>query len=520
MVLTFAGVTAFRFLSTTGFSDDHYVHLSGAQQMQFGQWPSHDFVDLGMPLMYAVSAAARGIFGSSLLTEAALVAAAFGLAAALTLKAAVDLSGSILVALGAVVLEVAIYPRSYSYPKVLMYVAGVVAMLRYVDRPSSARMVQLAVVVVAAFLMRHDHGLYLGVAGLVAVLSVCWQDGVCAASSRVGAYAGLVVLLVLPYLLYLWAGTGVGEHVSAGLSLSEVERARTRLPWVSFDFTGPLELNAAPWLYYVFYGLPLAAIAVSWWRPAVLPRERVLPLAVLALLVNAGVIRDSLWVRLPDAIAPAVLLLAALLPVALAWRPAWARAAATAAAILVVVLTTASAFDVGDALERLNRAGLFAELDRLPERFDERAAELADPLSPRQVPSTTAYALLPFFAYAHRCLGPRHFVLTPGFMSEVAVWTGRPFAGGQIWYQPGVLATPAAHALVLERLTSQTVPVTILRAPEYAGLVSTFPELDVYVKRHFSQMASFDSPSGALVVLMNMALATGRDETTGWPCFQ
>ena len=105
-------------------------------------------------------------------------------------------------------------------------------------------------------------------------------------------------------------------------------------------------------------------------------------------------------------------------------------------------------------------------------------------------------------------------------MSEVAVWTGRPFAGGQIWHQPGVLTTPAAHALVLARLASQTVPVTIVRAPQYVGLAYTFPELDAYVKRHFSQVASFDSPSGALVVLMNTSLATGRDEKTGWPCFR
>jgi hypothetical protein len=42
-------VASLRFLSLTGFPDDHYVHLSGAQQMLHGEWPSRDFVDLGAP---------------------------------------------------------------------------------------------------------------------------------------------------------------------------------------------------------------------------------------------------------------------------------------------------------------------------------------------------------------------------------------------------------------------------------------------------------------------------------------
>jgi hypothetical protein len=111
-------------------------------------------------------------------------------------------------------------------------------------------------------------------------------------------------------------------------------------------------------------------------------------------------------------------------------------------------------------------------------------------------------------------------VFTPGFMSEVAVWAGRPFAGGQIWYQPGVLATRADHQRVLDRLAAQTVPVTVLRVPEYAGLAYAFPELDAYVQKHFTEVATFDSPSGPLKVLMNPALATGRDDRTGWPCFR
>ena len=48
-LILFVLVASLRFLSLTGFPDDHYVHLAGAQQMLHGEWPSRDFVDLGAP---------------------------------------------------------------------------------------------------------------------------------------------------------------------------------------------------------------------------------------------------------------------------------------------------------------------------------------------------------------------------------------------------------------------------------------------------------------------------------------
>jgi hypothetical protein len=43
----FVATGAIRYLSLTGFSNDHYQHLAGAQQMRFGEWPTRDFVDPG-----------------------------------------------------------------------------------------------------------------------------------------------------------------------------------------------------------------------------------------------------------------------------------------------------------------------------------------------------------------------------------------------------------------------------------------------------------------------------------------
>src|SRR6185295_10126254 len=47
---------AFRVANVNDLSNDHYMHLAWAQQLLFGELPGRDFVDPGMPLLYALSA--------------------------------------------------------------------------------------------------------------------------------------------------------------------------------------------------------------------------------------------------------------------------------------------------------------------------------------------------------------------------------------------------------------------------------------------------------------------------------
>ena len=52
----FVATFVWRFLTFTGFSNDHYAHLALAQQMLLGEHPIRDFSDPGWPLTYVVSA--------------------------------------------------------------------------------------------------------------------------------------------------------------------------------------------------------------------------------------------------------------------------------------------------------------------------------------------------------------------------------------------------------------------------------------------------------------------------------
>src|SRR5262245_41963 len=110
-----------RYLALVGFSNDHYLFLAGAQQMLMGEWPTRDFVDPGMPLMYGTSAAAQVLLGHTLFAEAVLVVLAFGIASAAVVCAAWMVSRSLVTAIAASGLSMIAFPRSYGYPKLLLY---------------------------------------------------------------------------------------------------------------------------------------------------------------------------------------------------------------------------------------------------------------------------------------------------------------------------------------------------------------------------------------------------------------
>jgi len=85
---------AYRYLSFTDFSNDHFVHLSVAQQITMGDLPVRDFVERGLPLMPLISAAGQVLFGEGLRSELWVIAIAYGAAAALTYVVAMQMSGS------------------------------------------------------------------------------------------------------------------------------------------------------------------------------------------------------------------------------------------------------------------------------------------------------------------------------------------------------------------------------------------------------------------------------------------
>jgi hypothetical protein len=513
-------------MTFAGFNNDHYVHVARAQQMLFGEWPVRDFVDPGLPLMYAVSAAAQYVFGRAIGVEVGLVAVMFALAAALTAVAGARLSGSLvwgaLVALFGVLLN----PRSFGYPKYALYAGAAVVMLALAASPTPRRIVFAAAVVAVAFLFRHDHGLFLGVACGLTLLLASWAAGGRVVRLRALVFIGSVGALLAPWALYVAAYGGHAEYWSSAIAFSRTEAVQSGLRELpQLQLADPVgSSNALAVLFYAFHALPVAAVGLLWQdrrTPERWTGERaVIPsLAVLAILANVTFMRGSLPGQLPDAWVANGLLLAWMAGRIAVQPRGPVRTLGTAAMWVVLAGLAAAIYRGAEVREQLVRA-------RVPEGLSgvrARAADLWTRLTATtpegdHVPSRYAGALLPFLAHVERCTHPRDRLLMTGLFPEVYVLAHRPFAGGHVAFTPAYYSTPRDEALTIARLAQQSVPFVIIVEALEPDLRLRMPAVFAYLDARYVEAGHIDVPETPGVRLLTDRSRAGHD-ASGWPCF-
>jgi hypothetical protein len=515
----FALTAAFRFLALkNGFVDDHFVYISGGRQMLLGDWPTRDWIDPGLPLMFGASAVAQKIFGSTLLAEGMLISIAFGLGAAFTAAAVRQLTGSIALAILAGLFEVAIFPRTYSYPKVVAYAFGFWLYGRYLARPDRSRLFAMAVGVAIAFMFRHDHGLFLGAGGVLTILlareSAAWRTSVREAAT----FTVCLLVLLLPYLIYVQTYGGLWVYFRTGVEFSQREAGRQWHVWPRV-LGDEQPLQSA--LVYELYVLPLVAIGVLLvrrarhdWRAVA---ARVAPLAFVGLLVDVSFVRDPLNTRLADAIVPAVMVGAWLLSqVCRSPRP---RILGTSLALLFTLLMGASVLVVGATYEQIDRAGLLGNRAEIPRRFVERTADLQARFTDYQIPTPAARRLIPFFRYVDRCTSPEDRLLIGGFMVAVPFYAQRLFAAGQEYFG-SYFESDANQQFALNRLRRQRVPFAIIPSDYQDEFNTSFPLMAAYLRTRYSPLTDVrvsDELTVHILVDSDWRAPT-RDVETGWPC--
>jgi hypothetical protein len=525
----FVATVAWRFLTFTGFTNDHYAHLALAQQLLLGDRPIRDFSDPGWPLTYLLTAAGWLTAGDAMGTEWSITAAGFAIGAACTVAVANRLSGSLTIALLVTLFEVLIFPRSYSYPKMLVYGAGAWAMLGLARQPSTRRIAITAFIVAIAFLFRHDHGLFIGTASAVCLIVACRDDGWRVALERVALLTAVTAAFLLPWILYVALNGGLFQYFEAGLDYARGEAAATALtawPRMTFNPSGMNTTNAEAWLFWLFWSLPLGCAVIAW-RHMRGQQERwsgefatVAALIVVSVLVNASFIRQALQVRLPDAIVPAALLAAWALGVC--WTGRWRRSGHQ---WIVRFATIACIVVSGMAV---------SQISRLPDQYDDsgigrgmagvrvRAAEVSALLraSHRQDnPSRYSAALAPFFTYLDRCSSRSDRLIVTGEFPDILVLAGRRFAGDGVvfgaWYSSSV-----HQDRTLERLRKDPA-LFALHMGDYATFRERFGLIDRYLNLEYEPMADIPVVEGGVIrilVLRSRPTASG-DAATGWPCF-
>lgn len=522
--VAFVVTVTIRFMEVVGFPNDHFLYIAAAQQMLWTDLPSRDFVDPGTPLMYAASALAQRAAGSPLLGEALLISVMFAIAAALTMYGAFRMSGSLSIAVLATAIEIALFPRTYHYPKLVALAAGMLAIWWYLDGPSTRRAAVVAACVVMAFLFRHDLGIYVGAAGALGVAGACrgWRE----AALRTASYFGFVAVFLSPYLAFVAATTGLPAHIASGLAYSRAEADRTGLPLQIFDVDAIASAdNARVWLFYVFHVLPVVALAMVFRRlaregseAARVDAARLLPLAALAMAANVALLRDPLQGRLPDVAVTACLLAAWLVP--RVWRSSSGWRVPVRVVMLTVIGVSLGAVNmVGTPWEQLDRASLLTPPVQWRGYFDEHVAELTNPRHPSQLPTRTVRGLVEFLEYVDRCTAPGDRLFVVGEAPEIYVAARRPFGGGQQALRPGYFSTVEDQQRLVQRLRAQRVPIALVLADTDAQ--TSFPLVMEELARTFQPVTEIRAHEEQVVeVRMHRDIESqGVDAATGLPCF-
>src|SRR5688572_4178059 len=239
IALAFLIAAAFRWLTLTEFLNDHFDHVALAQQVRLGAIPLRDFVDEGMPLMYMVSAAAWTLLKAPFVSEAIIVALGFATAAALSFRAASLISQSVLAAALATAAQVAIYPRTYSYPKLLVQAVAIAVAWWALKHLTVRRIAALSAATALGYYFRHDHAFYLGVATVTLLVVAQWRLGLPSVVRSVAIYAGFAAAFVLPHLAYVQWAVGIPTYVAIARQYVDSEAAsapyQTPVPSVDIE---------------------------------------------------------------------------------------------------------------------------------------------------------------------------------------------------------------------------------------------------------------------------------------------
>lgn len=245
----FIGSFLVRFLELT-FHNDHFEYLALADEILKGAVPGVDFFDPTRPLQYYLSAAGLWLFGHQLLAEAVLCVTLLSLATTIVFFLGLEMSGAISLGAVAAGFVAAAMPRLYAYPKMIVPALGLWACWRYLDRPSTARLVVLSLVTAASFYLRFDYGVWLGIAVVAAFVVKYWQEWRPLVTSGL-QYGIVVAALCSPYLALQAAlgggissgpGTGRLSHLLEGEDVVSLglPRLPEERPLIWFRPSGPL----------------------------------------------------------------------------------------------------------------------------------------------------------------------------------------------------------------------------------------------------------------------------------------
>ena len=280
--------------------------------------------------------------------------------------------------------------------------------------------------------------------------------------------------------------------------------------------------NALPWLFHLFWAMPLAAIGVLVSRRArgtrsvaVIPgeTEKILVLALLALCVNFGMLRDPLPARIRDVAGITPIVGAWLMGLAfgglgsiprrlqgwwtpgarqVSWRSlarAGRRAGCGVAAAAVLIVTCASVWNVEGFRIWLDRTGLDhgVSLARIRTLTIEayRYLSISPPVDGWAPPGSQGLGGVT--RYIRECTTPGDRLFIAGFFPDVHFYSARGFAGGREDSNPDLHSSLRDQRATIDRLERQSVPIVLIKRD-----LAQAPFVDAYLRERYRIVPHID----------------------------
>jgi hypothetical protein len=307
----------FRFNDPGGFvcrlTDDHFFYLVRGWQISVRRSPGSRFRRSRRPAVLLRRRRRADRLRRGTLSELVFSTTMLSLGAAMTFWLITSASGSIWAGLAGCLLHIWLGPRFYNYPKVLSTRRRFPLLWWFAERPGARLRAWIAVVTVIAFLFRHDHGGFVGMATVVQMMSLT-QLRLAERLRHVVIYGLLVAALVTPYLLFIQINGGLISYFRQASAWAERDRARETVVWPGlFDnpdgvsdaakegsLIATVRDNDAAWVYYTeillpFFALFVLAVSRDGFRPEwPQAKAKLAMVAVLAAVLDAGFLRSPL----------------------------------------------------------------------------------------------------------------------------------------------------------------------------------------------------------------------------------
>ena len=205
--------------------DTNFYSLWEATNLLAGDHPYRDFFEWGVPLQAALSAAMQWLVGYRMGGEFVLIHWPFIIAGAvISFDLGYRLTRSVAITAFTALLALAVLADTptFHYPKLFLYPAAIWLAWRYMERPGTGPAAALGLLTAAGFLFRHDHGIYIGIAAVLACALARvagprrpWRR----TFADTAVYTAVPAVLLLPWLVLVHTGEGLPAYVRNRINL-------------------------------------------------------------------------------------------------------------------------------------------------------------------------------------------------------------------------------------------------------------------------------------------------------------